>query len=266
MSLLSIVVNYKTDDLLEKFLISYDKYVDEIGRKLIIVDVESDDPDKQFNDRWLPYKHIWRTHEENIGYARAVNEAIASEDGHAMYYVNLGIFNADTEFVDEGAVDSCLDLLDSNDDIAVVGPLQYDSRGRITHAGIFGTNEKPMHRAWLSKDKNSHRYIEDCISVSGSAYFTKRSVWDEMTQCGLYQQAAPGATGAFLPTPHYYEETYCSYHMREHGYRVLYNGKAEMIHEWHKASAIDGPIDNQILPVSREIFRDACRIHNIKAD
>lgn len=262
MHLLSIVVNYHTDDLLEKFLTSYDKYVDQDGRELIIVDVESYH-DKPHELRWRPFEHVWITDEENIGYARAVNMAadIASDRAH----LNIAIFNADTEFLDQNCVDSCIDLLDSNDDVAVVGPLQYDSRGRITHAGIFGSNEKPMHRAWLSKDKNSHRYIADCISVSGSAYFVKRSVWDEMTACPIYQASRP-APGAFLQTQHFYDETWLSYHVRAHGYRVLYNGEAEMIHQWHQSSPVDGEYANTNAKISREIFRKTCADHNIGCD
>ena len=175
----------------------------------------------------------------------------------AIYTIRI---NADTEFIDPNCVDSCLDLLDSNDDIAVVGPLQYNAEGRITHAGIFGTNDKPMHRAWLSRDKSSHRYIADCVSVSGSAYFTKRVVWDEMTRCPMYREAAPDAEGAFLPTRLYHEETFYSYHVREHGYRVMYNGEAEMIH--HHDSSPNPERDIKIKE-SKEQFVAACQVHGM---
>lgn len=264
MSLLSVVVNYHTDDLLEKFLISYDRYVEENDRELIVVDVEGD-PEKPYQKRWSAHKHSWRTrpwrtHTENVGFAHAVNSALSTQFTDYAYFDNLAIFNADTEFIDPNCVDSCLDLLDCNEDIAVVGPLQYNGEGRITHAGIFGTNEQPMHRAWLSRDKSAHRYIADCVSVSGSAYFVKRSVWDEMTACPLYQEAAPGATGAFLPTRLYHEETFCSYHVREHGYRVMYNGEAEMIHH-HDASP--NPEKDIKIKESKEQFVAACQVHGM---
>lgn len=260
--LLSVVVNYHTDDLLQKFLESYFKYVDEEGRDLVVYDVEAS-ADKTYDRRWDPYDGTtWITNNANCGYAYAVNSTI---DKLGSGYLNYGIFNADTAFVDQNCVDSCLDLLDSNEDVGAVGPLQYDSRGRITHAGIFGTNTQPMHRDWLSRDIKSHRYISDCVSVSGSAYFTKRDVWNEMKECELYSTFTNGS-GAFLPTQHFYEETFYSYHIREHGYRILYNGEAEMIHEWHQSSPVDGVYVNDNVGKSRKMFREACGLHGIECD
>jgi len=264
LSLLSIVVNYHTDELLYEFLRSYREFVDQDYRRLVVVDVEGD-PARSFESRWrdMPVSN-WLTDTENCGYAQAVNWAVSSQS--ESDFDNIAIFNADTKFIDHFIVDSCVDLLDSNDDIAVVGPMQFDSQGRITHAGIFGTNDKPFHRAWLSRDKDAHRYVADCVSVSGSAYFIKRKVWDEMFNCHLYKEIDPDSKGAMLQTPHYYEETYLSYHVREHGYRVVYNGEAEMIHEWHKSSPVDGEVDSKFMPISQSIFRKACDYHDIKHD
>lgn len=264
MSLLSIVVNYHTDELLYEFLRSYREFVDQDYRRLVVVDVEGD-PARSFESRWrdMPVSN-WLTDTENCGYATAVNWAVSSQS--ESDFDNIAIFNADTRFIDSHCVESCLDLLDSNDDIGVVGPLQYDSQGRITHAGIFGTNEAPFHRAWLSRDLKAHRYIADCVTVSGSAYFIKRKVWNEMFNCNLYKEIDPDSKGAMLQTPHYYEETYLSYHVAEHGYRVVYNGEAEMIHEWHKSSPVDGEVDSKFMPISQSIFRKACDYHGIIHD
>ena len=265
MEMLGVVVNYKTYGDLKTFTNSWAEYVETEDRWLAVADVEAHATTvQQIKEYEFDY---WKTFGDNIGYARAANFVIrnARECMDSDPAV-IAIFNADTRFIDRGCVDSCIDLLMSNDDVAVVGPMQRDSAGKITHAGIVGTNSKPIHRGWMSNYPDQYRDITDAVSVSGSAYFIKTSVWDEMTACPLYIQAAPSALGAFLPTQHYYEETFCSYHVREHGYRVLYNGEAEMIHEWHKASEVNGEVDVKIMPESKKLFEHACNLHRIEHD
>jgi hypothetical protein len=101
---------------------------------------------------------------------------------------------------------------------------------------------------------------DDAVTVSGSAYFVKRHVWDELTECPHFAWAE--AEGAFLPTRHYYEETWCSYHAISHGYRIVYYGLATMIHQWHRSSRI-GTVE-KLVPESRTLFEEACHRHNIE--
>jgi GT2 family glycosyltransferase len=137
----------------------------------------------------------------------------------------------------------------------------------ITHAGIFGTNDKPALRGWKRPDDGQFDEIrDDALSVSGSAYFIKRLCWDELTNCSKYRKIAPDAVGAFLPTPHYYEETFCSYHAREHGWKVVYDGETSMVHKWHKASPVGGVAEKKHMPESRKMFRAACDMHGITHD
>ena len=246
--MIGIVVNYKTYDDLDKFVQSWDEYVDD---QLIIVDVEAE------QDIDYPGKCVWTT-KNNIGYAASINRAMTFK--YEQEYV--GIFNADTRFVNSSCVPPCLDLLESNEDVAAVGPMQYNSEGQLTHSGIVGTNTEPRFRGWLSQNKKEYSDIIDCVTVSGSALFTKRSVWDILTSC----EYNPSTMGAFLPTQHFYEETWYCYHARKHGYRVLYNGEAEMIHEWHKASPVNGVYATSNMEKSKLEFMAACKAHGIECD
>jgi hypothetical protein len=101
--------------------------------------------------------------------------------------------------------------------------------------------------------------------VSGSAYFIKRKVWDFLTECPTYREVAPKARGAFLPTSHYFEETFCSYHAQAHGWKVMYYGPVVIRHEWHQASPVGGWAERQF-PVSQKYFREACGRHGIPCD
>ena len=253
----SIVVTYHTPADLMEFLHSWDKYGE--GHLWIInVDAQSaSDKDIGKFESHPDITHVAIDH--NCGYARAVN--LGASFGNNPI---LAAFNADT-ILTPGLLEDCALALMKNDDWGVLGPHQVDKAGLTTHAGIFGTNTAPQHRAWHQRDDAEYHDVQEAVTVSGSAYFVKRHVWDILHACPIYSDAYPDALGAFLPTPHYYEETWCSYHARAHGYKVMYYGEASMIHKWHTATKVGGWAEQQ-MPISQKIFREMCAKHEIACD
>lgn len=246
-----IVVNYKTPEMLKGFLDSLDEFPPKSQVRVTVVDVEE-------ACGLYPMKHDNYYHlSENLGYAKACNLAAQGLTGR-----NLAFFNADTRFVDGNCVDRCVEFLDSHPEVGIVGPLQYSSGHRVTHGGFFGTHRHPVDNGFKSHVTDAFRTDRQAVTVSGSAFFIKRSVWDLLTQCPVYQKQFPDVRGAFLPTQHYYEETGCAYHAAAHGYQVWYLGSAEMIHEWHKSSPV-GSMAKHVSP-SRRTFSDFCDVHGIE--
>lgn len=256
MDLQLIVVNYHTYPLLQQFIDSYEEFKPSINSSLLIYDVEST---PEIHDIRRYGNELIRD-AENCGYARACNYGTFLS-GRAR---NFAFFNADTRFNNESCVDYCVDFLDSNDNVAVVGPLQYSSSGKTTHGGIFGSNEKPAFRHWNKPVSDSVRDNREAVTVSGSAYFVKGMVWREMRNCPVFRHAFPSAIGGFPDLPHGYEETLFSYHSRAHGYEVWYLGKAEMEHDWHQSSPVGSQSDK--FKEGRERFRSFCRAHGIECD
>lgn len=252
-----VVVNYRTPHDLAAFIESYKTAVP-AKTELIIVNVEPTDADLSVAEA-APYaQHI--VAETNVGYAKACNRAARQTSREVIAF-----FNADTR-LSVGLVDVCSSALVTHEDWGVLGPRQVNLRNQITHAGILGTNEQPTLRGWLDTDRGQYSDVcENAVSVSGSAYFVKRRVWDELAQCELYREVAPRAEGAFLPTQHYYEETWCSYHARSHGWKVVYFGTIAMTHLWHQASVVGGWAEAQMTE-SQEFFRKACSHHEIGCD
>lgn len=193
----------------------------------------------------------------NYGYAKAINYGVHL--GDAPYIAAL---NCDIEVL-PGCVEEIIRYFDEHSDVGVIGPRTTDSGGRFTHAGITnaGHGSRDLHRGWQNTDRGQFQDVIDVPTVSGATYFVRRSVWDELTACQVYQdEIAPECEGAFLPTQHFYEETWCSYHARAHGHRVVYLGTAHMIHQWHKSSAVGSiPLDD-----AEEQFRRACKHHDIE--
>lgn len=183
-------------------------------------------------------------------YSRCVNTALRAATVDGEFVLAL---NADTRMLERPT--AVLDLFDADEKIAVVGPRQVNAEGRITHAGIVGTNEHPQHRFWqrplADVESQCREWLLDCVTVSGSVYFARRSVWEDL--------------GGFLETDHFYEETWLSYLARHRGYRVIYTGAATWIHDFNQ-SPVDGAWRTQVARESREIFRTACAVEGIPCD
>lgn len=244
-----IVINYRTPEMLERFIASY--CATAYDTQLIVVDVMPQRPLSDVPGRYLIMK-------ENNGYAAACNHAATWAVGDV-----LAFFNADVQLL-PGTIDKTSTALLTNNDWGVAGPLQYSSAGSVTHAGIFGTLDHPRHRAWQQPVADEFRDVQEAVTVSGSAYFVKRACWTDLMMCPTWRSMYPDIEGAFLPTFLYYEETFLSYHAISHDWKVMYYGLAECIHEWHDTISRYG--DRSCVRDSRDEFRKACDTHGIAHD
>lgn len=275
-----VIVNYRTSDDLDACLNSLRQHPPSYSYDVVVVHNEVTLPDMVVAARYcgLPWQMASLEWDRNEGYATACNEAAS------WHWLNLevereakptspviGLFNADVLFT-PGVIDDCFEALMSNPDWGVVGPRQMDEQGKITHAGIFGTRAQPHLRGFKERAGDRYTEVDDtAVSVSGSAYFIKRSLWDQLTACALYQLVAPNAVGAFLPTKHYWNETWTSYHAVEHEsptgqpWKIAYLGSSTMVHKWHRASPVGG-YGEQHISEDQAMFRRACDIHDIPHD
>jgi len=266
------VVNHNTRPQLQRFLDTlHSDAKDSNGAlkknwNLYITDNDSTDDFVSWLRKHEENYSIDRTYlRQNIGYSSAIN-MMASKSSSDI----IGILNGDVWMTSEDCR-KIQTIFNENEDIHILGPKQRDENGLITHAGIIGTNTQPKHRGWREPDPDDVLYKDriDCVTVSGSAYFIRRDVWNSMTNNSKYQEIYPGAIGAFLPTPHYYEETWCSYFARHLGYNVVYDGSVSIGHSWHASTPKPGEGISQAdryFPISREIFRKACDYIGIERD
>lgn len=255
-----VVVNYRTPTDLGQFLASYQTHPCAWPGALTVVNVSPMQADLAVVARWqgtLDINHLSFT--DNVGYARACNRGAQLVNGDT-----LALFNADVVLTAD-ALTHCYEALAANPRWGVLGPRQVNATGRLVSGGVFGSNQAPQMRAWNERDVGQCSDVRSAITVSGSAYFVRRDAWKLLADCRRYREAAPDADGAFLPTPHYYEETFCSYHARSHGLDVIFYGPVCITHLWHRASPIGGEAD-RLMSTSREIFRRACDAHGIDRD
>ena len=262
------VVNYNTRPLLRRLLDNLHEGVSADNKFWNLYNADNDSGDdtiewlKENDDRY----QIDRIDlNKNIGYSAAINK-LASRGNNSV----IGILNADVWFTNEDIRKIC-QIFDQEPDVHILGPKQRDEYGNIKHGGITGTGKNPIMRGWNESDPEDILYRDrvNCVTVAGSAYFIRRNVWDAMTNNEKYQEMFPGIKGAFLPTPHYYEETWCSYFARYLGYNVVYDGSVSIGHSWHASSPKPGEgyshADAQF-KVSQSIFRKACDYIGIERD
>jgi glycosyltransferase involved in cell wall biosynthesis len=264
-----LIVNYNTKDKLQRLLDTLEASIDDssIDWSVFIADNGSTDGSVEWlrNTNVIARPRVSEVHfNENIGYAAAAN-ILAARGRNPI----LAVLNSDIWFTGQDLA-GVLKSFEELPDAGVIGPKQRDEDGSIRHAGIFGTNTNPAHRGWRELDPEDKLYRDraKAVTVSGSAYFVRRSVWNELTECDKQNgilSANSDADGAFLLTPHYYEETWCSYHANHHGYNVYYDGTVSIGHTWH-ASAPVGEGRDSMWNVSKEMFRQACDKHNILRD
>ena len=262
------VVNYNTRPLLQRLLDNLHEGLTKENKfwSLYIADNESaDDTVDWFRQNDENYEIDRIFFNKNIGYSAACNQ-LASKGSNSI----IGLLNADVWLKNEDVTKICK-IFNQEKNIDILGPKQRDEYGLIRHAGIVGTNVKPAHRGWMQPDPTDSLYRDriNCVTISGSAYFIKRSVWNALTNNSQYRELYPDAKGAFLPTPHYYEETWCSYFARYLGYNVVYDGSVSIGHSWHASSPKPGEgyshADAQF-KISQSIFRKACDYIGIERD
>lgn len=256
-----VAVAYQAPQETMRFLQS----LDQVEVPFTLVVVENCSPDPMVRDV-LKSKWDWVSRiplcvqadllisKENIGYASACN--LGASYGTAPA---IALLNCDTEWR-VGVGSRVLETL-KDEQVGVVGPRTTDLRGYLTHSGIVKSGKgNDAHRFWRARDMGQASDVLDVPTVSGATYFIRRSVWDELATCPIYREVAPEALGAFLPTKHYFEETFCSYHARSHGWRIVYDGGAHMIHEWNRS---DPHLSSSLWNESRDYFLAACEAHGI---
>lgn len=245
----TLVSDYDEDNPVWKLYVSENGSEDGSGEYLLSVILEG---------HKYPETVIMNT---NVGYAAACNGLAGMGDSDIV-----GLLNSDVWMTTDD-IRRIEEAFRANPEISILGPKQRSETGHITHAGIFGSNTRPKHRGWHEYDPGDIKYRDqlEAVTVSGSAYFVRRNVWDALTNDPEYRKLYPDATGAFLPTPHYYEETWCSYFARHRGYKVFYDGTISIGHSWHASSDVGGTMD-RMFPVSQKMFRDACDAMNIPRD
>lgn len=189
-----VIVNYNVCGFLEQCLLSLADAVKEIPHEIFVVDNASTDGSDTYIPRRFPQvKYIYNT--ENVGFARANNQAMALSSGR---YVLL--LNPDT-VVGESVLSEACRFLDDHPDAGALGVKMLDGDGRF-----LPESKRGFPSPWVSFCKifglakifprsprfgRYHlRYLDEneinCVDVlSGAFMLLRRSTLD---RCGLLDE------------------------------------------------------------------------------
>lgn len=183
-------------------------------KSVILIDNNSD---KQTLNAISIYKSIlkkgtflFHRNDENLGYAKALNQGIKLSSSPFLVFANL-----DIEFMENWLPPLIEQLKDPT--VAFAGPKIYDSNGRLNSCGIGGTEEKRFHRGWGKKDRGQYDKTEEVISLSGALFASRRDIFDKI---------GPFDENFFL----YFEETEMHIRARRAGYKIIYTPESRIIH------------------------------------
>ena len=108
-----IIVNHNTADLLARCLHSIRSQVG-YDPEVILVDNASQDNSLEVTKGFLPWLKVI-ANEQNLGFARANNQALKISNGKYIYFLN-----PDTE-LKQGALDAIIEFMESNPEVGLAG-------------------------------------------------------------------------------------------------------------------------------------------------
>ncbi len=178
-----ILVGWNTRAYLEKCLDSLYRHYHNPDSEVWVVDNHSSDDSVAMVCAKFPQVHLL-VNKENVGFARACNQAIVN--AHAEYFLLL---NSDCELQDN-FIDPVLQVMAREEGVGVAGAVLLHANGRIQHSGGRLLTSKRIFfeqlffrsapvfaetREEFEKRNNAKAFI-NVEFVSGACLFIKRSV------------------------------------------------------------------------------------------
>lgn len=221
-----IIVNYNSTDHLLGCLESLQKALNGLDARFYIQDNASADNVDRITERF-PFVNLEKN-KTNLGFAKAVNNALKQGDGDFVV-----LLNPDT-YVTEDFFDICLDYIERNPKVGIVGPRILDHDGCLQNSArsfptpltaFFGRSsflskwfpENPITSKNLLSLKSDGKSPMDVDWVSGACMVIRR---DAVRAVGMLDERF------FM----YWEDADWCHCMREAGWQIVYYPRATVYH------------------------------------
>lgn len=186
--------------------------VKDIPYEIILADDVSTDKTKEIG-KFCKNLVIARN-KTNQGFLLNCNQAAAKARGEYIVFLNN-----DTK-VCKNWLSSLLELIESDDNIGLVGSKLIYPDGRLQEAGgIIWNNATGMNYGRFDRpDKHEYNYVKEVDFISGASIMLRRALWEEIG----------GFDVRFAPA--YCEDVDLAFEIKRRGKKVLYQPKSEIIH------------------------------------
>jgi GT2 family glycosyltransferase len=180
--------------------------------EVLVVDNGSDDTTRAVLSRVSGLRVI--RNDENVGFVQACNQ------GARDARTNLLLFLNNDTYVLPGWLEALTDTLRRGADIGAVGAKLLYPAGRLQEAGTVVWRDGTGWNYGRGGDPQApeFNYVREVDYCSAACLLVRRGVFEAMH--GFDLRYAPA----------YYEDADLCFRLREHGYRVLYQPRAEVVH------------------------------------
>jgi len=236
-----IIVNYNTRDLLKSCLRSVFKNKDKLKLEVIVVDNGSTDGSPEMVKKESPRVRLIEN-EENLGFAKAVNQGIKRAKGEYILLLNSDVI------MKSGALREMLNFAERHPLAGIIGGKLVGPDGSIQASVYhFPTILRAVREFWFGQKDAYQKYAPQVDkpaivdAVTGAAMLIPKKIIDEV---GLLDERY------FM----YFEDLdYCR-RVKKTGYRTYYLPQVEFVH-YHGASGKEIPeLTHQWLVQSSKLY------------
>jgi GT2 family glycosyltransferase len=229
-----VVVNYNNPELIENCLRSLETNCT-VRKEVIIVDNGSNAETIRFLQSVSNAKIIFNKTNEH--FLRAANAGAKKASGKYLLFINTDCF------VLKGAIESCIDKLDSSKKTAVVGAKVIGHDGKVQEAGSILWRDGLASSYGAGSDPSSQEvgFDREVDYVAGCFFLTTRKMFSRLS----------GFDAIFAPA--YYEDTDYCFRAWKMGFKSVYNSSASVIHV-RQGSAKSAAEPRRLVATNRKIF------------
>jgi len=233
MDLAVAIINYNTREQLRRCLDALPARLH--GEKLPVMVIDNASSDGSAPMVATQYRNRVRllANNANIGFARAVNQALASSDTRYLL-----VLNADVE-AREGAIAALRDFMERSPDVGIAGGKLVDSDGNLQYScrRFYTPGAILMRRTPLGTLMPRHRALRDHLMLDWDHAEAREVDWLQGA-CLMIRREAIEAVGGmderfFL----YFEDVDLARRLPEAGYKVSYVPDAEFVHHYRRGSS-----------------------------
>ena len=149
---------------------------------------------------------------KNLGYIGNINNAAHFAKGKYLYFLN------NDTIVQKKWLEHLVNVLDTNEDIGVVGSKILNADGSLQECGVFMFSDIFYNSAHTSIQTSQNNYLRQCDYVSGCSLLTRKTLFDEIG--GFDKRYAP----AYCDDP-----DYCIAALKK-GFKTYIQPKSVLVH------------------------------------
>ena len=227
-----VVINYNTREHLRRCLDSMPSTVHGEPLKVLVIDNASpDNSAAMVTARHRPSVELV-ANRANVGFARAVNQALARTSSRYLL-----VLNADIE-VHEGALEALYDFMEQTPDAGLAGARLVDQDGNLQHScrTFYSASAIALRRTPLGRLMPRHRALREHLMLDWDHDEARTVDWLQGACLMMRREALEQVSGMDERFFLYFEDVDLARRVADAGWGVHYVPEAELTHHYRRSS------------------------------